>query len=152
MGLRRNLLRTLSKVHVYVEHNLGFEAEHHKRALDGIEGVEFYQDHRAGRVGVRTSNETKHAMATLLNSMLRERRVHVEQDLHSRDRVGMMVRLRQQLEVYSYQFKQAANTFGTDRVAISGKIGGMKDDLCICLQLGAYWTSVHAAARAMQGQ
>ena len=121
LALRRNLRRTLSKVHVYVEHNLGFEAEHHKRALEDMEGVEFYQDHKAGRVGVHTSSETKHAMATLLNSMLRERRVHVHPELHSRDKISALVRLREQLEIYSYQFKQAPNTFGADRVALSGK-------------------------------
>jgi len=48
--------------------------------------------------------------------------------------------LRDQLEIYSYQFKQAPNTFGKDQIALSGKVGGMKDDLCICLQLGVYWS------------
>jgi hypothetical protein len=40
--LRQDLYRTLSKVKVYVERNLGFEAEHHHRALGDIPGVEFY--------------------------------------------------------------------------------------------------------------
>jgi len=39
---RRNLHRTLSKVKVYVERNLGFEAEHHHRALGDLPGVDFY--------------------------------------------------------------------------------------------------------------
>ena len=65
--------------------------------------------------------------------------------LWSRDPKGALVRLREQLEIYSYQYKQAPNTFGTDRVALSCKVGGMKDDLCICLQLGVYWTSVEIA-------
>lgn len=54
------------------------------------------------------------------------------------------------MEIYSYQYKQAVNTFGTDRIALSGKVGGMKDDLCICLQLGVYWTSVELARVAIQ--
>ena len=141
-GIRANLHRTLSKVHIYVERNLGLEAEHHHRALHDIPGVEFYQDHKAGRFGVMTTNETKHAMSTVLNAMLREQRVHLEPHFVSRDPKMLRVRLREQLEVYSYQFKQAPNTFGKDQVALSGKVGGMKDDLCICLQLGVYWTSV----------
>jgi hypothetical protein len=42
MELRKNLYHTLSKVKIYVERNLGFEAEHHHRALHDIPGVEFY--------------------------------------------------------------------------------------------------------------
>jgi len=42
VALRQNLRRTLSKVKVYVERNLGFEAEHHHRALGDMPGVEFY--------------------------------------------------------------------------------------------------------------
>jgi len=40
--LRTELHRTLSKVKIYVERNLGFEAEHHHRALCDLPGVEFY--------------------------------------------------------------------------------------------------------------
>ena len=40
--LRKDLYRTLSKVKIYVERNLGFEAEHHHRALGDMPGVEFY--------------------------------------------------------------------------------------------------------------
>ncbi|MFN9943819.1 MAG: hypothetical protein ACK56I_30535, partial [bacterium] len=40
--LRSNLYQTLSKIKIYVERNLGFEAEHHYRALHDIPGVEFY--------------------------------------------------------------------------------------------------------------
>lgn len=48
--------------------------------------------------------------------------------------------LRDQLEIYSYQFKQAATVFAKGQVALSGKVGGMRDDLAILLQLAAYWT------------
>jgi hypothetical protein len=34
------------------------------------------------------------------------------------------------------------NTFQKDQVAISGKVGGMKDDICICLQLACYFTQL----------
>jgi hypothetical protein len=134
-------------VKIYVERNLGFEAEHHERALRTIPGVEFYADHKAGRIGVLTTNETKHAMSTILNIMMRERRVHVARAVVSRDPKACLIRLREQMEIYSYQYKQASNTFGRDQVALSGKVGGMKDDLCICLQLGVYWTSAEIVQR-----
>ena len=100
------------------------------------------QDKKAGRIGVLTTIEVKHAMVTLLNTMLRERRVHVDTtNLVSREPKTILLRLREQMEVYSYQFKQPPSTFGKMQIALSGKVGGMKDDLCICLQLAVYWTS-----------
>jgi hypothetical protein len=48
--------------------------------------------------------------------------------------------LRDELETYSYQFKQAATVFNKGQVALSGKVGGMRDDLAVLLQLAAYWT------------
>lgn len=141
------MYRTVSKVKIYVERNLGFEAEHHHRALGDFPGVEFFVDQKAGRVGVLTDNNVKHAMSTILNTMLRERRVHIAPEVVSNDPKTCLVRLREQLEIYSYQFKQAPNTFGKDQVALSGKVGGMKDDLCICLQLGVYWTSAEIVSK-----
>jgi hypothetical protein len=52
------------------------------------------------------------------------------------------MRLREQMGIYSYQHKLPGDTFGKLQVALSGKVGGAKDDLVICLQLRAYWTSV----------
>ena len=48
--------------------------------------------------------------------------------------------LRDELETYSYQFKSATTVFNKEQVALSGKVGGMRDDLAILLQLAAYWT------------
>lgn len=62
-----------------MEHNLGFEAEHHERALRGMRGVHFFRDERRQRFGVLTTHEIKHAMCTLTNTMLREKRVHMLQ-------------------------------------------------------------------------
>lgn len=81
--------------------------------------------------------------------MLREKRVHIDtKNLVSREPKTILVRLREQLEIYSYQYKLPPTTFGKTQIALSGKVGGMKDDLCICLQLGVYWTSVLVANNA----
>ena len=50
--------------------------------------------------------------------------------------------------IYSYQFKAAATCFNRDQACISGKVGGMKDDICICLQIGIMYTSPGSAAVA----
>ena len=136
--------KTASPVIIYVERNLGFEAEHHKRALDSIPGVSFYIDQRANRVGVWTSEAIKHAMCQLVVVMLQERRIHVHKPLVSKDEKGLLLRLREQMEVYSYQFKLGVTTFQKDRIALSGKVGGMKDDICICLQLACYYTQLES--------
>jgi hypothetical protein len=126
---------------VFVERNLGFEAEHHKRALDYLPGVSFYVDQKANRVGVLTTEATKHAMATLVVSMLAERRMHILPNLYSKEPDAMRIRLREQMETYSAQFKQAPDTFGKDKISLSGKVGGMKDDVVIAMQLGIYYSS-----------
>eukprot|EP00961_Rhodomonas_salina_P007027 95131-Rhodomonas_salina.1 len=79
---------------------------------------------------------------TLLNLLLRDRRVHILTDdrLASSAASQMRKRLRDQLEIYSMQFKVPDTVFQRGRYALSGKVGGMKDDLVICLQLGVYWT------------
>ena len=46
------------------------------------------------------------------------------------------------MEIYSYQYKTASTVFSKEQMALSGKVGGMKDDVCICLQLAIYHSSV----------
>lgn len=140
---------TNSPVIIYVERNLGFEAEHHRRALQCIPNVSFYMDQQHNRLGILTTNPIKHAMAQLVTVMLEEKRIHVRDPLVSRDPRGNRIRLREQMEVYSYQYKMADTTFQQDRVALSGKVGGMKDDICIALQFACYFTQVESQRKAV---
>ena len=71
-----------------------------------------------------TTEGVKFAAMEMVNIMLREKRIAICKHMHSRDKKGMLVRLRDQLEIYSFQHKQALNTFGRDRTALSGKVGG----------------------------
>jgi hypothetical protein len=131
-----------SRVIIYVERNLGHEAEHHRHALKDIPGVYFREDPKNGRVGLLTTQEIKFGCATLLNIMLREQRLCMlpEADLVCRDAKEFIIRLRDQLNVYSYQYKDPSDSFGKQRVALTGKVGGMKDDIVIALQLGIFFT------------
>jgi hypothetical protein len=140
--IRMETGRKATRVFIFVERNLGFEAEHHKYGLEYMEGVSFYVDQKANRVGVLTTEATKHAMARLVVAMLEERRIHIQDPLFSNDPAGMRIRLREQLETYSMQVKAAPDTFGKEKLSLSGKVGGMKDDICICLQLAAYYTQL----------
>ena len=149
--LRSNLYRTNSKITIFVERNLAFEAEHHRHALQHLPNVTFHTDEKAGRVGVLTTDSVKYAAMEIFNVMLRERRVSLCTHFHSREPKEAKIRLREQLEVYSFQFKEALNTFQKSRAALSGKIGGMKDDIAICIQLGCYWTSVGIVQKSQRG-
>ena len=129
-----------SEIVVMCERNLGFEAEHHERALRDIPRTRHRVDHGAKRFGVLTTQEIKHAMCTLLSTMLREKRVNILKPLLSENPSGNAKRLSEQLHIYSLQFKEASSVFGKGSVALSGKVGGMKDDVCIAFQLGVYWS------------
>jgi hypothetical protein len=67
-------------MHVIVERNLGFEAEHMERALRDEPDTIFYRDIQASRTGVLTTENVKLAAMTLTNVMLRESRVHLAMD------------------------------------------------------------------------
>jgi hypothetical protein len=131
-----------SLIQIIVERNLGFEAEHMERALKFEENVVFYRDSHANRTGVLTTENVKLGAMTLTNVMLREKRVHIMPgaQLVSLDHASARRRLREQLEIFSFQFKTPENVFQKGRFALSGKVGGLKDDVVICLQLGLYWT------------
>ena len=134
-------LLQFSQVIVMCERNLGFEAEHHERALRGIPHVRHRVDHAAKRYGILTTEEIKHGMCTITNTMLREQRINIVKPLLSEDPEANARRLHEQLTIYSLQFKEAINVFSKTRAALSGKVGGMKDDVVIALQLGIYYST-----------
>ena len=140
--LRRITEFAYSHIQIFVERNLGFEAEHFQRALQNEDNVSFYRDYQAGRTGVLTTENVKLGAMTMTNVMLREQRICLLQSnqLVSRDPQESRRRIREQLEIYSLQFKTPENAFQKGRYALSGKVGGFKDDIVICLQLGIYWT------------
>ena len=140
-GIRQREIFQNSEIIIMVERNLGFEAEHHQRALNGIPLTRHRIDHQAKRYCILTTEEIKMGMMTLLNNMLREQRVNVLDSIISQDSNGCLRRLREQLGIYSFQYKAASDTFGKQRVALSGKVGGMKDDVCIALQLAVYFSA-----------
>lgn len=141
-----------SPIEIFVERNLGFEAEHFQRALEHETLVSFYRDTQAGRTGILTSDAVKLGAMTMTNVFMREQRIVLLSgtQLVSRDSNEIRRRLREQLEIYSMQFKTPENAFQKGRYALSGKVGGFKDDIVICLQLGIYWTETLRRTGAIQ--
>jgi len=121
-------LYRLSPIVIMVERNLGFESEHHEKALRNLPNCRHRIDHQAKRFGILTTEDIKYGMMTLLNTMLRDNRVNVAQPLLSEDPEGNRRRLKDQMGIYSFQYKDAANAFGKQRVSLNGKVGGMKGE------------------------
>ena len=107
-----------SEIVIMVERNLGFEAEHHQRALNGLPHTRFRIDHSANRYGILTTEEVKYGMMTLFNNMLRDQPVAFCDPLLSEDPFTVRRRVQEQMKVYSFQYKQAVNCFGKQRVAL----------------------------------
>ncbi len=112
------------------------------RALRREPLVTFYRDQQAQRTGVLTTDVVKYGAMTLTNVIMREGRLCLFpcDQLVSNSPQEARRRLREQLEIYSIQHKSPENVFQKGRMALSGKVGGFKDDIVICLQLGLYWT------------
>ena len=74
-----------SEIVVMVQRNLGFEAEHHEKALGNMHNVRFRIDRQAKRFGILTTEEVKYQMMVLTNNMLREQRIAWRKPLLSRE-------------------------------------------------------------------
>ena len=57
---------------------------------------------------------------TLFSTMMRDQRINVREPLLSADPVGNRRRLRDQLAIYSFQYKTASNAFSKGRVSLNG--------------------------------
>ena len=66
-----------SPIQIFVERNLGFEAEHLEREFRNEEMVLFYRDRQANRTGILTTENVKLGAMTTTNVMLREKRIHM---------------------------------------------------------------------------
>ena len=129
-----------SPIIIMCECNLGFETEPHELALHGIPHVRHRIDHSAKRFGILTTEVIKHGICTFTNTMLHEHHINIMKTVLSEDPEGNAHRLNEQLTVYSLQFKSVHNVFDKTRAALRGKVGGMKDDIVIAIQLGIYYS------------
>ena len=118
--LQLALADACAQIIIYVERNLGFEAEHMERELRNEPNVVFYKDVQASRVGVLTTENVKLGAMTTTNVLLRERRIHMMpcNELVSTDPIAIRVKMQEQLAVYSLQFKvrHGLSVIGFNRV------------------------------------
>ena len=99
--LRETPDRAGSRVVLLVKRNLGFEAEHHQRALSHIPNTVFQCDVEAGRVGILATESVQHAATELFDTMLQEKRLTVLSHTRSESSEEPLTRLLEQDEIVS---------------------------------------------------
>jgi len=132
---------TSSNVCIIVERNLGFEAEHlFRECKDTIPNSTFLCEPGVERIGVLTTQSRKIAYVSVMNNLLRETRIFVAKeqwvDCGSNKTSTMLL---EQLSFFGFAFTRPENAFQKEKMAISGKSSGGKDDLCMALLIGLFF-------------
>jgi len=130
-----------SNVCIIVERNLGFEAEHlFRECRDSIPNSSFLCEPGIERIGVLTTHSRKIAYVGVMNNLLRETRIFINSqtwvDCGKNKTTTMLL---EQLSFFGFAFTRPENAFQKEKVAISGKASGGKDDLCMALLIGLFF-------------
>lgn len=136
-----------------VESNLGLEASHIANLLlHEKKCVSLSETGPEGRDGVTTTNDRKLQFVAVLEQMLMTNCISLSQPLASNDSTQALAELKKQLLNYrkiNSEVSSASGFSNNNKVVYSGKINeagklmphAMQDDLCITLQLAAFWTT-----------
>ena len=137
---------------VAVESNLGLEASHiHHLLADNPRCVVLRETGPDGKHGVLTTHERKLEFTAVLEQLFLQDAVSFATRIVSDDADSCLKTLKKQLESYRMLSSEVgrSNVFGTAKVTYSGKVGAdgklvpgaLQDDLCIALQMAAFWSS-----------
>jgi hypothetical protein len=105
---------------------------------------------KAGRAGVVTTQERKMQFVSVLERLMAEEAITVTERLVSDDADEALKTLKKQLLNYRKVNSEIGKTtaFGMQKITYSGKVSedgkmahALQDDLCITLQLLAFWSS-----------
>ena len=121
----------LGPVHIIVERNLGFEAEHvYRECRDSVEHCNFVCEPGVDRIGVLTTHTRKLAYVSVMNIMLRDDRIFAVDDTEWIDigKNNTRSMLMDQLSFFGFLFSRPE-----EKVAINGKSAGGKDDICMAI-------------------
>ena len=133
---------TASQVCIIVERNLGFEAEHlYRECQNTIENSCYMYEPGAERIGVLTTHARKIAYVSVMNNMLRDNRIYAASTTTwvEHEKNNSRSQLLDQLRFFGFSFSHTENAFQKEKMAISGKSSGGKDDLCMALLIGLFF-------------
>lgn len=132
-----------SEVHIIVERNLGFEAEHlYRECRHVIPNCKFVKEPLSDRIGVLTTQELKLAFVTYTTIILRENRMfaHAKDVFVDVGKNNTRDTLLDQLSFFGFTFSKQDHVFQKEKFVISGKTSGGKDDLCMALLIGMWFS------------
>jgi len=140
---RRNPFLTNARIVVFIENNLALEASHLRKLIkDHFPRAVFPNETDDVKDGLKTSKESKAAMAMMTARLLREDQLSISKDFVTTDAnpAGLLEALRKQLLRYSKLTIPSKDPYGNTRISYSGKGLNMKDmdDLAIAFQMDVY--------------
>jgi hypothetical protein len=126
---------------IIIERNLGFEAEHlFRECRTMLQNASFLCEPGCERIGVLTTHSRKMAYVTVMNNMLRESRIFIDQEQwidcgHNKTQTLLL----EQLSFFGFAYSRPEHAFQKEKIAVSGKSSGGKDDLCMALLIGLFF-------------
>ena len=135
-----------------VESNLGLEASHIAHMFkDDPDCIILRETGPDGKCGVLTTHQRKLEFVAILEEMFLQKSVFFCSRMVSDDIDTAKATLKKQLEGYRMLTNEMNNgtVFSMPKVTYSGKVGedgkaahgALQDDLCIALQLAAFWST-----------
>ena len=135
-----------------VESNLGLEAAHIANMFkDNDRVISLRETGPEGRFGVLTTHARKLEFVAIVEQLLLQNSIAVCERLSSDDGDVCLATLRTQMGQYRMVCSDvnSSSVFNSSRVTYSGKVSengkvipsALQDDLCIALQLAAFWSS-----------
>ena len=127
-----------------IEGNLAFEANHIQRHIMKHIPSAIFLGNQGAKRGVKTTEESKHLMAKILDSALRKDEVSIIKEFVTThpEPAKLLQEAKKQLNAYSKLTIPAKTAFDQVRYKYSGKGKNVKDkdDLAIAIQLGFLWS------------
>ena len=122
-----------------LESNLAFECQHiiHSLQERGVSKWVALSEGQGGTIGWLTTNERKEAMCFQMRDALRLGNIFLSEGFFSvlmEDHEAIKC-IRDELCRFAIVTEPAKTLFGKIRKTYTGKLGGLQDDLAICLQL-----------------
>lgn len=147
-----SMLPTPPYIVLMVESNLGLEAAHIANMVkDKPRCINLTETGSEGRFGVLTTHNRKFEFVALLEQLLLQNSVFLCERIISDDQTHCISTLKKQLLQYRMVSSDTNCTtvFNSSRTTYSGKVSedgkvvpnALQDDLCIALQLAAFWSS-----------
>lgn len=127
---------------------MGLESSHIEKYVGKLYNVHVFHENDEERSGVRKTQQNTDDYQILVEDMLRRSRIYFEKQAFTvskgyakpdGDMTAIKMELRNQLERYHWEIKQARDSFGKRRITMTGKMGGAQDDLYVSTAMLAFW-------------